>query len=285
MKISNQINADMSNSLLKKIIKSSLIIFPKDAHKYILNFLMKSGIKKNEIIIFQQIWSKTLIGLQSFGKFKNNNNNNNNNNDNSIDVELFCNEFITELSLSNHKILELINISLICFKLDQHRRTTSTVDMVTHSSLSSESTKYDIVNPIDTIRTLEALSNLGQELTTALIEVYNNKDDDEDEDDDAVAVVDDDNGDISMKTFDQHHINRYEEKRDYNNYAHSPTTTTATEEMFESIALFRRSLRGTRIAWQHNVNIDETHFYSPLDKLIHGYPRMIRGILGEIIKI
>ena len=102
-----------NNSMLKRIIKSSLIIYPNDAHQYILKYLITSGLNENYIIIFQQVWSKTLIGLQSFGKLKNNNNNN------DIDPELFSNEFIHELSLSDQKILELLNLNLLQEKLEK----------------------------------------------------------------------------------------------------------------------------------------------------------------------
>jgi hypothetical protein len=272
------ISAINNNSIFKRIIKSSLILYPKDAHQYILNYLISSGLNEKSIIIFQQVWSKTLIGLQSFGKLNNNNNNNNN-----VDPELFSSEFIHELSLSDQKILELLNTSITCFKLDQYRRRNSTavVDMATSSSLSlsSESAGYDVINPLDDIRALEAMSRLGQELATALTDVYD---------------------DVLLKELDRHHrrSGRYKMNNGHNDGDTADDSihdddddddddddavyhSSSTEEMFESISLFRRSLRGTRIIWQHNVMINESNAsYSPLDRLIHGYPGMIRGILG-----
>ena len=271
-----------NNSMLKRIIKSSLIIYPKDAHQYILNYLITSGLNEKYIMIFQQVWSKTLIGLQSFGKLKNNNNNN------DIDPELFSNEFIHELSLSDKKILELLNISITCFKLDQYRRrnttavNTNTSSSSSSSSSSSESTGYDIINPLDDIKALEALSSLGQELATALTEVYD---------------------DVSLKELEHRHHRhngRHKKKNDDDNGDSTAGNIhdddgdgggddnviydfSSSVEVFESISLFRRSLRGTRIIWQHNVMINESNAsYSPLDRLIHGYPGMIRGILGEM---
>jgi hypothetical protein len=267
------ISAINNNSVFKRIIKSSLIIYPKDAHQYILNYLISSGLNKKSITTFQQVWSKTLIGLQSFGKLKNNNNN--------VDPELFSNEFIHELSLSDQKILELLNTSITCFKLDQHRRrnTTLEVNMATSSSLllsSSESAGYDIINPSDDIRALEAMSRLGQELATALTDVYD---------------------DVLLKELDCHHrrSGRHKKKNGHDDGDTADDSihdddddddiyhSSSSVEMFESLSLFRRSLRGTRIIWQHNVMINESNAsYSPLDRFIHGYPGMIRGILGEM---
>lgn len=49
-------------------------------------------------------------------------------------------------------------------------------------------------------------------------------------------------------------------------------------ELFESIGLFRKSLRGTRIAWSSSVISDEGE-YTPLDSCTHGFPDLVKGRL------
>lgn len=56
------------------------------------------------------------------------------------------------------------------------------------------------------------------------------------------------------------------------------THNTDNLELFESIGLFRKSLRGTRIAWSSSM-ISGDGDYTPLHSCTHGYPDLVKGRL------
>jgi hypothetical protein len=114
--------------------------------------------------------------------------------------------------------------------------------------LASAKTKVkteDIRNPRDGIASLDAINYLGSDLAKTLASIFansaNNASAMKQEED-----IKQENGQVSL---------------------------------FESIGLFRKSLRGTRIAWSNSILPPAAGAYSPMDARAHGFPDYMRGRL------
>ena len=153
----NNDNLNPPQSILKRIVKESLIAFPNDAHHNVLQFLLDSGMDERQALKFRQAWSKVVLGMQAFGRTAKHH----------IDAELFSNELIHELSFSDEAVLKIIHATEACVKLDHHR---DTIDAASKSSkVSSEDSSR---NPRDGIVSLDAINHLGQELAQVLADIY-----------------------------------------------------------------------------------------------------------------
>jgi hypothetical protein len=208
-------------TILKGIIEDSLRSFPEDAHQKVLQFLLDAGLDEAQSLRFRQAWSKVVLGAQAFGR----------NTKQKVDIPLFSEELIRELSYSDDVVTKLINSSEACLKLDHHRESLE--------STNQAATRQDAKNPRDTIAALEAVTAMGADLARVLANIYTSSD------------------------------THAEDKGSRN---------TANTQLFESIGLFRKSLRGTKLRWGGSV-LPADVLYIPLDSTIHGLPDVVKGKL------
>jgi hypothetical protein len=217
------VDAFKQRTILKGIIEDSLRSFPEDAHQKVLQFLLDAGLDEAQSLRFRQAWSKVVLGAQAFGR----------NTKQKVDVPLFSEELIRELSYSDEVVTKLINSSEACLKLDHHR---DTLESTNQAATVQEDTK----NPRDTIAALEAVTAMGADLARVLANIY---------------------------TASDTHTEGKSSRHD-----------TASTQLFESIGLFRKSLRGTKLRWGGSV-LPADVLYIPLDSAIHGLPDVVKGKL------
>jgi hypothetical protein len=242
------------DSIFKRIIKESLVAFPEDAHTRVLQFLLDGGLEESHSLKFRQAWSKVVLGTQAFGRASKN----------KIDPELFSEELIRELSYADEAVVKLMDAADSCLKLDHHRDTLNTFNTSKAgkgSKTGATGTGQDSRNPRDGVAALEAMGLMGQGLVKALSGIY--------------TTLETETGTGAGTGMG---AGAGEGKTE-----HTGPTGPTTVDLFESIGLFRKSLRGTRIAWSGSVlsgiSTGTDADYSPLDPRNHGHPDLIRGTL------
>lgn len=134
-------------SCLARIICDSITAFPEDSHQKVYSFLLEEGIGEKEATIFRQSWSKSILGIQSFGRSKQEN----------IDVNLFEKDFIRELSCNDEVVNSVLNALItIANKMDKV------------AELNSGHLTGNCINSRDTLESLSSMNAIEQVFSEAV---------------------------------------------------------------------------------------------------------------------
>jgi hypothetical protein len=127
-------------SVFSRIVEQSLLAFPGDAHQQIHDYLLRAGINEKDSLKFRQAWSRTLLGMQSFGRKQ----------DLEIDRNIFVSDLIRELSFRDNEVEEILDIIPSISKIGDEF-SENFLDSKNHESKKSSSSLLDSLNTLATI--------------------------------------------------------------------------------------------------------------------------------------
>eukprot|EP01032_Pedospumella_encystans_P019265 gene19265-21907_t len=214
----NKSETKSSSSLLKSLVESAIVAFPDDAHQQVLQYLLDAGIDESQALKFRQAWSKVVLGTQAFGRSAKS----------QVNPSLFSDELLRELSYMDDTVLKVVNACETASKLSRKENLGDT-------SQNRAPSGEDVKNPREAVASLDAVTNLGNDLANLLAKLY-----------------------VSSGA------------------SHGGDDAVPQIELLESIGLFRKSLRGTRLVWTSTRTLTAGE-YVPLDVTIHGHPDLKKG--------
>ena len=133
---------DMHYSVFSRIVQESLLAFPGDAHQQIHDFLLRAGINEKDSTKFRQAWSRTLLGMQSFGKKQ----------DITTDRNIFVTDLIRELSFRDSDIEEALDIMSSLSKIGDEFSENGVDQSINESNKNSSG----VLDSLNTLAAIEA---------------------------------------------------------------------------------------------------------------------------------